>query len=263
MEMMAIDLNEICKSRSSLKIPVKEFQKIATKALNEFTGIILIHNMDRLVTEKETSAPKSNDVEDMVSNVISFLRTMLKSTPTETVIIVGETSKPELLDHNLTTCFQRKIRIPVPSASERQRLIKYFCRNVSLDNVDLNAIGLKASGYVASDIKNLIAETKEIAEDRESEVHLASDLSLSQFGWLNRNPKKPSEIKLQSVDFYRAMTEVTPKLKQHGFPSVPDVTWDNLGGLLDVRTQLRSLILRPILHPEMHKKYCIKQKSGQ
>lgn len=68
--------------------------------------------------------------------------------------------------------------------------------------------------------------------------------------WLHNQPPltgtQLSELYIQQSDFKEALRVVQPSAKREGFATVPDVTWDDIGSLKDVREELQLAILGPV-----------------
>lgn len=63
-------------------------------------------------------------------------------------------------------------------------------------------------------------------------------------------------------DFQCALTSVQPSAKREGFATVPDVTWDDVGALQDVREELTMAILAPVRSPEQFRALGLSAPSG-
>lgn len=71
--------------------------------------------------------------------------------------------------------------------------------------------------------------------------------------WLDNPPDElicVSEFKLTMDDFYEALKVVQPSAKREGFITVPDVTWDDIGSLQDIRDELKLAVFAPVKYPE-------------
>ncbi|KZC05562.1 Nuclear valosin-containing protein-like [Dufourea novaeangliae] len=72
--------------------------------------------------------------------------------------------------------------------------------------------------------------------------------------WLRNDPPLPSErlrnLCIEHSDFETALRVIQPSAKREGFATVPDVTWDNVGSLRDIREELQMAILAPVRHSE-------------
>jgi ribosome biogenesis ATPase len=79
-------------------------------------------------------------------------------------------------------------------------------------------------------------------------------LSIASFLQKHVNPLSEEELaplSLNNADFILALSQVQPSSKREGFTTVPDVTWDEVGALEDVREELRMSIVQPIRTPEL------------
>ncbi|CAK9821338.1 Nuclear valosin-containing protein-like [Anthophora retusa] len=72
--------------------------------------------------------------------------------------------------------------------------------------------------------------------------------------WLRNDPPLPSErlsnLCIEHSDFETALRIIQPSAKREGFATVPDVTWDDIGSLRDIREELQMAILAPVRHSE-------------
>jgi ribosome biogenesis ATPase len=71
---------------------------------------------------------------------------------------------------------------------------------------------------------------------------------LELIAWLHDGQRPLSDQQLNELhveldDFRQALKCVQPSAKREGFATVPDVTWDDVGSLRDVREELQMTIL--------------------
>ncbi|XP_021927224.1 nuclear valosin-containing protein-like isoform X1 [Zootermopsis nevadensis] len=71
-----------------------------------------------------------------------------------------------------------------------------------------------------------------------------------------------NELHVDLEDFKQALKCVQPSAKREGFATVPDVTWDDVGSLRDIREELQMTILAPVRHPEQFAELGISAASG-
>ncbi|EFN84409.1 Nuclear valosin-containing protein-like [Harpegnathos saltator] len=80
-----------------------------------------------------------------------------------------------------------------------------------------------------------------------------SDLT-SLLTWLRTepplSPERLSTLRVKHSDFESALRVVQPSAKREGFATVPDVTWNDIGSLHDIRRELQMAILAPVRYPE-------------
>lgn len=76
-------------------------------------------------------------------------------------------------------------------------------------------------------------------------------LEINRERWKRKWTKEELEpLKITMADFEAAVGKVQPSSKREGFATIPDVTWEDVGALGDVREELEFSISRPIKQPE-------------
>lgn len=101
-----------------------------------------------------------------------------------------------------------------------------------------------------------------------SRSSLKLQLSLeNMIKWLNYNnvPLNSAELKnlsIQRGDFLDALKYVQPSAKREGFITVPDVTWEDIGSLQDIRDELKLAILAPVKFPQRLKLLGLQSPTG-
>jgi ribosome biogenesis ATPase len=75
-------------------------------------------------------------------------------------------------------------------------------------------------------------------------------------------PEQLSTLSITYEDFVTAIPKIQPSAKREGFATVPDVTWDNVGALSDIREQLQLAIVQQIKYPELYAQVGITAPSG-
>lgn len=104
-----------------------------------------------------------------------------------------------------------------------------------------SAVG-DTSTYLRDSPKNPSSENTEMDIIQEH----SSDLS-SLLAWFRSepplSPERLSTLCIEHSDFEVALRVVQPSAKREGFATVPDVTWDNVGSLQDIRQELQMAIL--------------------
>lgn len=127
---------------------------------------------------------------------------------------------------------------------------------MSLDPPSLASISLNNSSALEQIIAKAPFET------------LPSNLQiLSIAAFLRAHPAPLTEeqldpISITNADFEQALTQVQPSSKREGFTTVPDVTWQNVGALSDIREELRMAIVQPVKHPEIFEAVGIANPCG-
>ncbi|CAI5441633.1 unnamed protein product [Caenorhabditis angaria] len=183
------------------------------------------------------------------------------------VLVIGTTSRPEAVDGGLRRAgrFENEISLGIPDESARMKILEKICRVNLAEDVNLKQIARLTPGYVGADLQALIREAAKVAIDRVFDTIVAKNdgqksLTVEQvneelervLAWLQGedDPTTLSELsgglQISFEDFERALEKIQPAAKREGFATVPNVSWEDIGALGDVRKQLEWSILYPI-----------------
>ncbi|TKR71700.1 hypothetical protein L596_019257 [Steinernema carpocapsae] len=186
------------------------------------------------------------------------------------VLVIGTTNRPEAIETALRRAgrFDKEIALGIPDERARSEILDIVCRGLRVDeSVAMNKIARLTPGYVGADLRALAREASMCAVNRIFETIVPSSTSAKRMtheeiceelnrmvAWLNSDEildsEKVENLFVTLADFERALTIVSPSAKREGFATVPDVTWDEIGALKEVRTELEWSILFPIKRPE-------------
>ncbi|KAG5677081.1 hypothetical protein PVAND_006865 [Polypedilum vanderplanki] len=112
--------------------------------------------------------------------------------------------------------------------------------------------------------ENKIEENKPTQTEKDEKCQLTYENLLK---WLQNDIQPMNKEELENLaisrdDFLEALKQVQPSAKREGFITVPDVTWDDIGSLQDIRSELKLAVLAPVKFPEKLEKLGIKSPSG-
>lgn len=190
------------------------------------------------------------------------------------VAVIGATNRPDSLDPALRRAgrFDREITLGVPDERGREQILKNQAKGVRLEGgFDFASIARYTPGFVGADLLALTKEAAAVAVARIFSVLVppvapaagvagapgdaaAAGPAVSLFSLLgDRGPLAPEELQglaITMADYEAALPRVQPSAQREGFATVPDVSWDDVGSLTDVREELAFAITLPIAHPE-------------
>ncbi|AQK79921.1 Cell division control protein 48 homolog C [Zea mays] len=133
---------------------------------------------------------------------------------------------------------------------------------------DLFKIARATQGFVGADLKALVDKAgnlamKRIIDKRRIHYRREHDGNSKHDWW--RQPWDESEVEglhITMDDFEEATKMVQPSLRREGFSSVPDVTWDDVGGLDSLRKEFDRCIIRCIKNPEDYEVFGVNMQAG-
>ena len=195
------------------------------------------------------------------------------------VFIIGATSKPEFIDSSMRRSgrFDVEIHIGFPSVEMREEMLKSITKKNKISpKINFAEIAKKTPGYLAADlqalcraaghnaINRLIKNDKEtnkinndiIQKDEEKNNNDNNNISVEE------DDEKIKNLYIEQEDFALALTQIQPTSKREGFSTIPNVTWDNVGGLKDLREELYYDIVLPIINPQKLKLVGISKAAG-
>jgi transitional endoplasmic reticulum ATPase len=235
-------------SEENLRSVFKEAQKNSP-------AIIFIDEIDAI-------APKRSEVTGEVEKrVVSQLLTLLDGLESrENVIVIAATNRPNDIDEALRRPgrFDREIEIGMPDKQARKEILQIHTRGMPLaKDVDLNKIAEITYGFTGADIQMLCKESALKALKR----------FLPKIKDFIKEDEKISKEVLQTLevtqqDFLNAMNEVEPSGMREVLVEVPSVTWEDIGGLDNVKQELRDLIELPLKNPESFERIGIEVPKG-
>ena len=229
----------------------QRLREIFEEAQKHSPAIIFIDELDAI-------APKRDEVIGEVERrVVAQLLTLLDGlTGRGDVIVIGATNRPHGLDPALRRPgrFDREIEIPLPDKQGRLEILQIHTRNAPLDDdVDLKKLAEITHGFTGADLAALV---------KEAAMHsLRRILPL-----IDLDDEIPPEIleklTITMEDFMKALREVTPSGLREVLVEVPEVKWEDIGGLEDVKQQLRETVEWPIRNPEAYSRLGIEPPKG-
>ncbi|PFH47670.1 hypothetical protein AMATHDRAFT_67211, partial [Amanita thiersii Skay4041] len=166
-------------------------------------------------------------------------------------MIVGTTSEPGKVPVPVLSCFKNEINFTAPNDKQRREILGYLLANVALSpDVSLDHLASETAALVASDLVNLVTRAK-LCSIRRSKTDTSDSSGVDT-----------SFIPLTSADFNIALKDARTAYSENiGAPKIPSVSWDDVGGLADVKQDIFDTIQLPMDHPELFSKG-LKKRSG-
>jgi transitional endoplasmic reticulum ATPase len=209
--------------------------------------------------ELDSIAPKRGEVTGEVERrvVAQLLSLMDGLKERKNVIVIGSTNRPEALDMALRRPgrFDREIELGVPDIDGRREIFQIHTRGMPLaDDFDIDEFAENTYGFVGADIA---AVTREAAMNALRRVLPQIDLDA---------PTIPREVLEKLIvhkeDFEAAMREVQPSALREIMVEIPNVVWEDIGGLESVKQLLIEAVEWPLRYAESFRRIGIDAPKG-
>ena len=214
----------------------EQLRGIFEEAQEHSPAIVFIDEIDSIAPKRGET---SGDVERRV--VAQLLSLMDGLEEREQVIVIGATNRVDALDPALRRGgrFDREIEIGVPDRDGRKEILQVHTRGMPLaDAIDLDVYANNTHGFVGADIASL---AKEAAMNALRRIRPELDLEEEEI-----DADVLESIRVKDSDFRDALKGIEPSALREVFVEVPDVTWENVGGLGETKERLRETIQWPL-----------------
>jgi transitional endoplasmic reticulum ATPase len=229
-------------------------REIFEEAKKNAPAIIFIDEIDAI-------APKREEVTGEVEKrVVAQLLTLMDGLQERgQVVVIGATNRPDAVDPALRRPgrFDREIWINPPDFKGRYEILLIHTRNMPLaPDVDLRKLAEVTHGFSGADLAALAREAAMSALRRAIQSGLI-DLNQSSIP-----PEAFEKIKVTMADFINALKEIIPSALREIHIEVPRVRWEDVGGLENVKQELREAVEWPLKYPERFKKFGLRPPKG-
>ncbi|XP_028325057.1 nuclear valosin-containing protein-like isoform X2 [Gouania willdenowi] len=270
----------------------QKLRELFDQAVSSAPCILFIDEIDAITPKREVA---SKDMERrIVAQMLTCMDDLNSLTVTAQVLVIGATNRPDSLDPALRRAgrFDREICLGIPDQAARLKILMTLCRKLRLqEDFDFHGLARLTPGYVGADlmalcrqaamnaVNRLLLDTKLAPHTAQIQVGTAEQqASRNQSGhqeqgelWrllqLLKNTEALTEAELAGLsilmsDFLSSLSSVQPSAKREGFATVPDVSWDDVGALQDVREELTMAILAPVRSPDQFRALGLSAPSG-
>ncbi len=227
-------------------------RRVFEEASRQGPSIIFLDEIDAIAPRRERTA---GDVEKRV--VAQLLALMDGLNRRQNVIVIAATNLPDSLDPALRRPgrFDREIAIPVPDRPGRREILEIHSHGMPLAvDVSLDHLAARTHGFVGADLEALCREAAMRCLRR---VLPAIDLNAPElpYEWVER-------LEVTGADFESALNEIEPSAMRDAFVEVPEVRWEDVGGLADVRRVLTETVIWPLARPQLFREAGVRPSRG-
>merc|ERR1711966_642869 len=173
------------------------------------------------------------------------------------IVVIGATNRPNTLDPALRRFgrFDREGDIGVPDENGRLEVIRIHTKNMRLaEDVDLEMVAKETHGYVGADLAACCTEAAlQCIREKMGVIDLDDDTI---------DAEVLDSMAVNNDHFKTAMGTTNPSALRETVVEVPNVTWDDIGGLENVKRELQEVVQYPVEHPEQFEKFGMQPSKG-
>ena len=227
-------------------------RKAFEEAEKNSPAIIFIDEIDSIAPKRDKT---NGEVERRVVSQLLTLMDGLKGRGH--VVVIAATNRPNSMDPALRRFgrFDREIDIGVPDEVGRMEVMRIHTKNMKLsEDVDLADIAKNTHGFVGADLAALCTEAALQCIREKMDIIDIEDETI--------DAEVLDAMAVTNEHFRFAQGQTNPSSLRETVVEVPDVTWDDIGGLEDVKKNLQEMILYPIEHPDKFHKFGMTPSKG-
>ena len=230
----------------------ERIREIFTQAEENAPSIVFIDEIDSI-------APKRDEVSgELEKRIVSQLLTLMDGMKSRgNVVVIAATNRPDSIDPALRRPgrFDREIEIGIPDDEGRFDILSIHTRGMPIDEkVDLKQISKTTHGFVGADLEILSKEAamkslrRILPEIDYDEEKISSEIL--------------EKIQITSDDFRDALKEVSPSALREVQVQIPNVSWDDVGGLENLKEELKEAVEWPIKYKDAYDYVNVKSPKG-
>jgi transitional endoplasmic reticulum ATPase len=227
-------------------------RKVFEEAAKQAPSVIFIDEIDAIAPSRDKV------VGDVEKRVVATLLTLMDGlSRRKNVIVLAATNLPNVLDPALRRPgrFDREIAISIPDRDDRKEILIIHSRGMPLaSDVDLAHLASITHGFVGADLEALCREAAMLCLRR---LLPAIDFASGQIPY-----ETLRALEVRMGDFEAALREVEPSAIREVFVEIPNVGWDDVGGLDDIKRELIESVEWPLKHAEIFQTAGIKPPRG-
>ncbi len=210
------------------------------------------------IDEIDSIAPKRSDTSGEVERrVVSQLLSLMDGIQSRGhIIVVGATNRINSLDEALRRPgrFDREIEFGVPTVKGRKEILQIHTRGMPLEeDIDINLYSEITYGFVGADIMAVCREAALFALRRIlPKINLDEPIPIDII----------QDLRISDKDFIQAINMVEPSAMREIMIDIPDINWEDVGGLEDIKSELREAVEWPLKYPKLFEKAGIRPLNG-
>lgn len=228
----------------------ERLRKLFREAEESAPSIIFMDEIDAI-------APKRSETTGEVEKrMVSQLLTLMDGLETRGhIIVIGATNRQNSIDEALRRPgrFDKEIEIGVPDRNARKEILEIHTRHMPLEDVDIDYIANVTHGFTGADLSSLCKEAamyalKRMLPEYDLDKPISTDLLEKLF--------------VKHEDFLNSINDIQPSALREVFTEVPNVKWNDIGGLEKPKQLLKEAVELPLKNPEYFETVGIRTTKG-
>ncbi|XP_052769801.1 peroxisomal ATPase PEX6-like [Mya arenaria] len=208
--------------------------------------ILLLQSIHAMGRDRDGNTEDPRVANSFLSNVLQ-LKNDLQELP---VVVVATCHSVSDLTNDMQDCFLHQVKIDVPTEHERCEIIDALLQPInSSGNISISYIAQRTAGFVLGDLAALVAHAKREAFKRIVRLCCSG----------KKRPTLQEEedllaagVIVQQADFHTALDQLQAAHSDAiGAPKIPNVSWEDVGGLIEVKREILDTIQLPLQYPEL------------
>ncbi|TFK55323.1 AAA-domain-containing protein [Heliocybe sulcata] len=203
--------------------------------------IMVLKDIDAFSLSAQSEPEKDTPLSSALRECISEMHEKWRATG-HPVLVYGTTGNADRVPTSLLACFKHEVDFEAPDEASRLDLINSLVNQLPYSpDISLQDVAKNTAAFVANDIVDLIMSSKSSAIQRVKSSSNISELLLLLAG-----------LQMSAGDLNTAITKARAAYSESiGTPKIPNVTWDDVGGLISVKTEILETIQLPLERPEL------------
>eukprot|EP00956_Cyclotella_meneghiniana_P005834 scaffold7611_cov47-Cyclotella_meneghiniana.AAC.2 len=230
----------------------RAFEDAEANAADYNGAIIFIDEIDSIAPRRDKAG---GEVEKRIVSQLLTLMDGLK--PTSKVVVIAATNRPQVVEPALRRPgrFDRELDMGIPDEKGRLEILQIKTRDMRLGkDVDLHILAQGSHGFVGADLQQLCMEA--------ALQCIREKMGLIDFDKDRVDKQILDSIVVDMKHFEHAMGVVHPSSLRESAVEVPDVHWEDVGGLEDVKRELHETVQYPVEHAEKYIKFGMHPSKG-
>ena len=232
----------------------ERLRNIFEEAQSRSPSIIFIDEIDAIAPKREDMGGEKQVERRVVAQLLALMDGLESRGQ---IVVIGATNIPNSLDPALRRPgrFDRELSVPIPDRKGRLEILQIHTRGMPLaEDVDLKRVADLSHGFVGADLEAL---AKEAAMACVRDILPYVNLHTQDIPY-----EKVASLEVRMSHFMAALMEIDPSAIREVFVEIPDVSWEDIGGLEDVKEELIQAVSWPLRHAEVFERYSVQPTRG-